>query len=242
MNKPESASPINLLYFLFLFIIIWCLVYSCQRTQENEINKEKALVEAIQDSLHVYKEKNGQLVVQKKTLIGTLKDIKEQNEFLNAEQKDLIEKLNKLQTKTHRSVGGMLVKQEIKVDSLKLITSLNKTDSASFVSQYTSDSISMVIDIKGVKPTTDSIPSVSLRNLTIPGELFVEFGYDPTNPNHVISVTARSTNPLLRAQKIETQLIPEIITNQERTTLGKKIMLVGYGIIGGFIIGTVITR
>ena len=86
MNLKDTKIQRNLLIGLVIILIL--LMRSCS-TPESDVTSLRQNVRALNDSIRTYKDRNGQLVFQKGALISDIKGLKDLNEDLYKEIKNL---------------------------------------------------------------------------------------------------------------------------------------------------------
>ena len=184
-------------------------------------NLETNLKEALQDSIHIYQNKEGEWVSEKKTLQADISSLSDENLNLTDNQENLVKRIKSISNEKD-VIAAALAYQVVTIDSLtQLATNIDTVNhEIDFVA--TSDSLEYDITVKNVSPSDSLImPLMSINKLVIPNEVFIEFHWEKEK-THPIAFSMTNTNPLFKVTDLDSYVIPEIQKDIIKPTGWKK--------------------
>jgi len=216
--------------------------------QQAKYNLEVNLKNALQDSIEYYQNKEGEWVAEKKTLQADISTLEDKNLNLTENQKELVRRIKNLSNKNDVIVAA-LARQEAVIDSLMQIATSIDTVKNTITFVKVTDTLEYDIKILNVKPLKSKVlqPTMFIKKLKIPNELFVEFHWED-GKTHPIAVSISNSNPLFKTNDIDSYAIPELQKDVVKPTgwqkignffkkTGKYIGIFGAGaIVGGLVI------
>ncbi|MDA3780011.1 MAG: hypothetical protein PF487_07330 [Bacteroidales bacterium] len=206
---------------IILLILIGGGIYNIQRNKIDKLNNkydsEVKLKNALIDTVHTYKNKEGQWVSEKLTIQGRLENLLEDSARLTASQKSLLNQVNNA-NKKNTVITAALIRAEFIIDSLVhsggvLVDTTNKI--VEFTETNNPD-INYDFKVFGVLPyPVNSKPSLLIKNLTLPNEQFIKFQFDKNKrANYPISFSVTNTNKYIKVYDVNSYAIPDLDKNE----------------------------
>lgn len=199
---------------LILFLIIgggFLLMNNQKDRLKSELELERKLVAALNDSIQITTNKYGEVVVEKLTIQSTINRLEDLNDKLSNEQRAL---LNRLQSSENKNniITAALINANIMIDSLLHDGDVLVGDSMITFIEANNPNIQYTIDIFNVTPINNNIiPQMSFRNLNIPNTSYIEFFWaDDRREGYPVSFSVTNTNQFLRVHNIESYAIPSM--------------------------------
>lgn len=250
------------LIIIILIILLGCgAFYHFNRIgiKNQQYEQQVKLTEALTDSIRTYVTKNGELISEKRTIQGDLKELKKNNEILSDSQKELlntVDRINRERRKDREVFAAAQIKYQKLIDSLnRVIASASSIDTinniVSFVEDDTAAHFIYDLDIKGVRPyPKHTIPSIVFNEIDFPNTQTILFNFDKNKrKDYPVSFSVMNTNPHYKPFNIESYAIEGLTKDNVNPTTGKKIwnwvkvngkyILVG---AAGFAIGAVVAQ
>ena len=202
---------------IILLIVIGGGIYKLQSNKISNLNikydSEVKLKNALLDTVHTYKNKEGQWVTEKLTIQERVEDLLEDSARLTKSQKKLVDKINDV-NKENSIITAALIHSNFIVDSLKHggvvdVDTANKT--VNFTELINPD-IRYDFLASGVLPfPINSKPTLFINNLTLPNEQFVEFHWnDDKKADFPIAFSVTNTNKYVKVYDVNSYAIPAI--------------------------------
>ncbi len=208
----------------------------CQRQNLQTQWEENARLQgALQDSVRVTRLANGQLRHEKKTLQGTLSQVKAHNSQLNQQQKELLAQVAIL-SKKPKAQGGLIAAGSIAYETgiKKPLPSVpaTATDTANVVDfTYQSDTLRYQARLRGVRIDSTSRPRLQLTDLQLPNVATVAFQWGTKKEGYPVSFSVQNSNPLYRVSNVESYAIPELRPEiRRRTRAGRLLQTIAKGV------------
>ena len=176
-----------------------------------ELQQERNLVAALNDSLRITTNKYGEVVNEKLTLQTSFERLEELNDKLTEDQRELLRRLRA--TEREKSIiNAALIRANIIIDSLLHEGSVDVGDSIVTFTELENPDIRYVIDVLDVMPVDTLLtPRLLFRNLNIPNDTYVEFSWDDNKrEGYPISFSVTNTNRYLKVHNIESYAIPAL--------------------------------
>lgn len=209
-----------IILLLLLLIIGGYVVSNKIKNTNNKYEQELKLREALTDTIEHFKTENGEYAAEKRTLQADIKELKSENINLNENQKDLInrvERLNRENKKQKEIFAAARVEYETLIDSLNSVESVvTSIDSTNNTLRFTNlnDTSKFIYDVTivGVKPFPKfENPKIQFNKLDFPNVQTVTFQFDKNKrKDYPISFSVYNTNRYYRANNIESYAIPEL--------------------------------
>jgi hypothetical protein len=222
MKKYVNITNITVVLLLLLSFTIF-LFNNRNNHLNDKIERQIKLNEALKDSVQLFQTNNGELVAEKRSLQGDIKDLLNKNTGLSKEQKDLlltVNRLNKEWKKDREIFAAATIKYKSLIDSLNtLIVGATDIDTlnnkVSFVEKDTSTHFIYNIDILNVRPNPlNYIPKIKFNGLDFPNTQTITFNWDINDrKDYPVSFTVLNTNKYYKVYNIESFAIPELNKN-----------------------------
>jgi len=219
----KNIKNITVVLLLLLFGINIFLFQLRTNHLKDTITSERKLNEALKDSVQFFQTNNGELVAEKRTLQGDIKDLLNKNTGLSKEQKDLlltVNRLNKEWRKDRVIFAGATIKYKSLIDSLNTVIAVASnidtlSNKVSFVNNDTSSNFIYNIDILNVRPNPlNYIPKIKINGLDFPNTQTITFNWDINDrKDYPVSFSVLNTNKYYKVYNIESFVIPELNKN-----------------------------
>lgn len=244
-----DSKTVVILVLLLLLILGAGYHFNKISEKNSKILEKENLSKALTDSVHHYKNKQGEWVAEKLTLQSSIKDLGDKNLTLTSNQKDLIKAVEAI-NKHNQVIDAAMIVMGIKLDSLKNYGKVIETDSTEkFVSNPKDTTLNYEIVINNVKRFNPSIvPTLNFRKFEIPNKQTVEFHWkDNRKDGYPISFTVTNSNPYYKVYNIDSYAIPELKKTEIKPTLldkigklskttGGKVVVFGLGVVAGAVL------
>ncbi|MFW6272271.1 MAG: hypothetical protein ACOC2U_00640 [bacterium] len=180
-------------------------VSELKTTVENKDNLTKALV----DSVDHYKDENGRLVYEKRTLQADISELSDKNIKLSESQKKLMNHVKEL-NKENDVLNSAYIETKTELNELKdnlgEVDTLNKRvtfkDSTEFV-EYE-------LLVNNVLPYKNKKPRLSFDKFTINTDYNVDFVWGDKKEGYPVSVKLTYDNPFVQTKNVESYIIPNV--------------------------------
>lgn len=248
MNITIDFDKRNLIIVALLILLSFGAYYhfSAIGDKNKKIIEEKNLHTALTDSVHHYKNANGQLVNEKLTIQDEIKDLKDKNLNLTKNQQDLV-KVVEAVNKHAQVINAAMIQMGVKLDGLTLTNPVAETDSTEkFTSNPKDTTLTYEIIVSNVKRFNPNIlPTLNLKKFELPNVQAIEFHWkNDVKDGNPIAFSVTNSNPYYKVYNIDSYAIPEINKEAIKPTflqrLGKfgkstggKVIIFGAGMIAG---------
>jgi hypothetical protein len=178
---------------------------------KNKVETEVKLKDALLDTLHLYKNKEGEWTAEKLTIQATIKELTKMYGQLTESQKELMDRVKEVNKKNDVIVAA-LVQANVKIDSLAgtgkaVVDSVNKNI---IFPEVTNPDLQYHIQARNVVPAFPNVkPSLFIIDLNMPNKSFVSFQFDKVKGNP-ISFSVSNSNKYFKIANIESYAIPGI--------------------------------
>lgn len=178
-------------------------------SMKTELEMEVKLKNALVDSMTVSTNKRGELEVEKLTLQGTIKDLSDKNNNLNAKQKDLLKRI-KEQSNEIIVITAALVDTKTELNNLRNSMGTFTKDTLSF--PFESPDLTYLIKITNVKPAVPSQKSeLVFSKFVMMNTQFPKFQWDKDRrADYPVAFTISNSNKYITTTNIESYSIPEV--------------------------------
>lgn len=246
--KSLTIKTISIIVSIVLLFIIFNVGCNRIKNLNNDLKYQEKLVGALTDTMRQYRDINGNLVSEKKTIQADLDILKDKNVKLTDSQRELLERVKKL-NKENKVLAAANIELRAKIDSLKGIIGVVDTIHHTINFPYDDSNLVLDLTVGNVTPYNKLKETyLNINNITLPNKQTITFQWDNDNKNdYPISFTVTNTNKYFQVQNIESYAIPGLDKNQISPTRWQKFMktlknggkygiAVGIGIAGGFLI------
>lgn len=248
---PKPSIKTILISVLVLLLTI--SAYQCHRNivnaKEQKIISAENLAKALNDTIHFYKDKYGNLIAEKLTLQTTISALQDSTKILTLNQKELVYKIKTSENNTN-IISAALIKSQLKIDSLMNITS-GTYDSKDNTISFEDSVRDMQFDITvtNARPFNLNLKTgINFNYLNFPNTQFITFQWDNNKSlNYPISFTITNSNKYMAVTNIDSYAIPTLQKKQLNPTFWNKLGTwfktnghIAEGIVGGFIVGWLI--
>lgn len=172
-------------------------------------DKEKT-ANALNDSIRFYKNEYNEIVAEKLTLQGTVKEILNNNNKLNYDQKQLINRVKEL-NKKYTIIAAANIKLMVQIDSFRTSTGVYNSVSNEIIYKDSTKDIEYKILVNNVVELKDKKSTLKFSKFYMYNTQSVDFnwGKDKTR-GYPVSFTVTNTNKYFRINNIESYTIPEM--------------------------------
>jgi|WetSurMetagenome_2_1015567.scaffolds.fasta_scaffold161220_3 hypothetical protein len=248
MNLQVNFDKKTVAIIVLLLLLIFGAGYHFDQINKKnqKILEKENLGKALTDSVHRYKNKEGDWVNEKLTLQTDLKDLKDKNLNLTTNQQNLVKAVDAI-NKHNQVISAAMIQMGVKLDGLTSSEPVVETDSTErFTSNPKDTTLTYEIIVNNVKRYNPNIlPTLDFRKFDLPNTQTVEFHWkDDKKEGYPISFTVTNTNPYYKVYNIDSYAIPELTKANVKPNfwqkLGKfskstggKIIFFGAGVIVG---------
>jgi hypothetical protein len=248
MNLQVNFDNKTVAIIVLLLLLIFGAGYHFDQINKKnqKILEKENLGKALTDSVHRYKNKEGDWVNEQLTLQTDLKDLKDKNLNLTTNQQNLVKAVDAI-NKHNQVISAAMIQMGVKLDGLTSSEPVVETDSTErFTSNPKDTTLTYEIIVNNVKRYNPNIlPTLDFRKFDLPNTQTVEFHWkDDKKEGYPISFTVTNTNPYYKVYNIDSYAIPELTKANVKPNfwqkLGKfskstggKIIFFGAGVIVG---------
>jgi hypothetical protein len=178
---------------------------------KDKYDTEVKLKNALLDTVHVYKNKQGEMVAEKLTIQETVKNLSKMYGQLTASQQELINRVKDI-NKKNDIIAAALIQTNINLDSLKGgKVSINEKDSSISFKDSTKN-IKYNILISHAIPALKNIkPILTFNEFLLPNKQFIEFHWDKkAKTDYPVSFSVSNSNDYFKTVNIDSYAIPAI--------------------------------
>jgi hypothetical protein len=190
------------------------------RIQNNRIKEWKGkhqsevkLRNALQDTVHIYQDKDSIWVAEKLTIQAELKDLTNDKVVLTAEQKRLIKKVEDA-NKENTVIAAALIDANILITKLKHEGSVDVDTTKKTVTftEVTDPDIQYSFRATGVLPfPKNSKPGFWIDTLSLPNEVFAKFEWeDDKKEGYPIKFSISNSNEYVKVVGMNSYIIPNV--------------------------------
>jgi hypothetical protein len=210
---------------IILLIVIGWFVVSLQRQRiremKNKYETEVKLRNAISSKIDSVENKNGELVLSKKTLQTDIKRLTELKNNLTENQKKLLFEIQK-KNKKNKVLAAANMEMSIIIDSLNKVISNGKIDSINKEINFEDSTkyLEYNFNVTNVIPYNNDKPVKHVINyLEFPNTQTITFDYDKDKrkDGYPISFNIKNTNKYMKVYDIDSYIIEEIDVDQIET-------------------------
>jgi len=224
-----SLDNIKNLLIIILIVILILLGYGYfvqnGKYRKDKLNSEN-LTKALTDTVHHFKNKQGQWEYEKRTIQTTVGELSKFNEQLTLSQKELLERIKESE-KNNKLISAALLDIGVKVNNLtNEKPSIIDSTSVTFEDKNDS-SFKYNLTVFNVKPIDLKIPKLTFNNLEFPNKQYIEFNWK-TDKNgkkegYPVSFSVTNTNPFYKVYNVDSYIIPEIEKEKLKPTFWNKL-------------------
>jgi len=209
---------------LFLIAGIGAYFYFNNNAKWNsKYNNEVKFKLALVDTLHQYKDEKGRWVSEKLTLQTSLKEYSDKNLVLTDIQKQLRDEVKTL-SKDKDLISAALIKETLKVDSLKNIVSKIDTINNTITFNDSTKDIKYNLMITNAKPFDKTKETDLLINeLYFPNFKLIDFSWGDKKTGYPISFSVRNSNIYMQTSNIESYVIPQLQKETVKPSFGQRL-------------------
>jgi len=238
----KKFNWLKLLPYLIILMLIGSTAFYVHKSQnlKADLVSETNLSSALLDTVTTYKNKNGQLVSEKRTLQTEVSNLEEINGFLTETQKELVKNINELE-KRYTIIAAALIKTRVELDSIRDgMVVVDTTENTITISDSLPD-IQYVFIVKKVRPlSVYEKPEFSIRKLNLPNTQFIEFHWrNNKKEGYPVSFSVSNSNKYFKTVDIDSYIIPEVKKSTLKPTFWQKLGKTGKKSIPYFIGGAV---
>lgn len=194
-----------------IILILLIILFIAQKIRisnyQDKIDANDNFITALQDSIHVTRIENDDLLYEKRTLQFQLDNKIEEVKFLNSNQKKLINTIDELNRK-NTVITAALIDYQVIIDSLKSSRTVINTDNKTISFDDSTEYIDYDITVTNVEQY-DSTKNTDLyfNFLKIPNIQYIDFHF---NEDKAVSFSITNSNKYLKVNDIQSYVIPEI--------------------------------
>lgn len=220
----------NITYVVFGILFLILLGYiTYQNNEISELSQQnessEILIDALNDTITTYKDKNGDLVSTKRTLQLDIDKLNNINDNLSDSQNKLLNKINNLSDE-NELISAAYIGIKAQLDSLLISGEGNVTinNDSSVTFNHKSDSLLFIGTVNDII-VGKKRPSFMIDKLEIPNEQFITFYWSNKDKYYQkpVKFSITNSNPLMKTNNIESYIIPEVNQNLIKPTNWQKI-------------------
>jgi len=245
-NKLEKATVIvntiksrlgERVIMILLLLVVGFLLYKGQVRKDKfkaELQQEKNLSTALADSINTYSNRNGELVIEKRTLQTDLRRLEDGNFDLTQNQERLVDLVNEKE-KENSVLAAAVAEGGILIDSLNselgelnvIANNSNVTidDAGSDVNFKNNSDVDFQFDItiNNVKSIPSLEPQLNFNSINFPNTQEISFQWeDNRREGFPITFNISNSNRFYKTLNIDSYAIPELNKQDlKRSTFGK---------------------
>ena len=226
-------------YFYVGIAILGLLLYfnikiNVLKNRNETLKDDIKIKNELLDTMSTYKNKYGEITVEKLTLQGKISMLEKDNSLLSESQKELLQRIKE----NNNIISAALIKMQVKIDSLlsKNGTYDPKKQTLNF-NDSTKD-LNYDITVINARPF-DTLVNTKLlfNNLSLPNRQYIEFKWEKEK-DHPVSFSLSNSNIYFKTYDINSYAIPEIKKDVLKPNFWQKLNKFGNTTIGnGFKIG-----
>jgi type II secretory pathway component PulJ len=218
-NPSKTPWALGVVCLLLLLSLGWSLRQTEQA--QTRLAQAQQLETALRAEMVVTKNALGQETATKRSLQTNVQELQALKGELSASKQELLRYVT-AENKKHPVIAATVIKQQVQVAKIESGKPVAQTDS-SVTFRVQSDSLSYEAQVQNITARKDSLPRLTLRNLSIPNTASVSFSWGTKQEGYPVSVSVTNSNPLFHTSNIESVVIPELKKETLRPTLWEKI-------------------
>ncbi len=192
--------------------------------KNDKITQEQNLTKALNDTIHTYVRKNGEVVSEKRTIQAELSELKDKNLVLTTNQErvlKLVEDINK----KNQVIAAAVVEMGVKIKDLTIDKPTTETDSTiTFNAPPSSDSLKFTALVGNVTKYKGREPYFKLQNFELPNIQKIDFHWkDNKKEGYPVSFSISNSNKYYKTYNIDSYIIPEIEEQKLKPTFWRKL-------------------
>lgn len=232
----------KLIPYLLILVLIGSTAYYVNRSHnlKADLVGEINLTNALLDTVITYKNKNGQLVSEKRTLQTDFDNLEEINGFLTETQKELVRNIDELE-KRYTIIAAALIKTRVEIDSIRDGMVVVDTNENTITISDSLPNIQYIFVVKKVRAlSVYEKPEFTIRKLNLPNTQFIEFHWrNNKKEGYPVSFSVSNSNKYFKTVDIDSYIIPEIKKSTIKPTFWQKVGKTGKKSIPYFIGGAI---
>lgn len=178
-----------------------------------EISDKNKTNRALNDSVRFYVNKYNEIVAEKLTLQGKVKDIIDKNNKLTENQNDLMKRVVEI-NKKNVVIAAANVKLIVMVDSLRSVTGIYNPLTKSVPFSDSTSTIKYKINVSNIAEIINKKPTLQITDLYLPNIQKIDFHWSKDSKlDHPVSFSVVNTNKYFKVNDIDSYIIPEINKN-----------------------------
>src|SRR5579859_1918245 len=172
--------------------------------------QQENLAKALQDSIHHFRDKEGDWVNEKRTIQATLDQLTDKNLALTQNQTELLKQV-KEQNKTNQTITAALVDITAVIKGLKDSKPVLETDSTDRFAQKSAN-LEYDVTVHNVKRYNPSFtPSLTFNTIAFPNKQDINFHWlNDKKEGYPVSFSISNSNPYFKVNDIQSYAIPEL--------------------------------
>jgi len=208
---------------LFIGIVIQHMYYKNKvDVLTEQLDLEKKLVNALNDSVIYYNNIYGDVVAEKLSLQYDLDKLTNRLDSTKTQNGLLIRRINNLEYRVN-IISAALIQSETTIDSLLNTEPIIYDDKIVF--KDSTENLKYLFEINNVMPI-DSIksPSLHINHFSLPNQQFIDFHWrDDKKEGFPVAFSVTNTNPYIKTTDISSYIIPEISKTELKPSTWDKI-------------------
>ena len=206
----------NLVFVLLavavLFFFLWKIEKNKANNNETKYETELKYRKALTDSIHVYKNKEGEWVAEKKTLQESVSFLEKNIGDLSSSQKELLARIKNVE-KSNTIIAAALIKTTVIIDSLNnVVSGIVDTTKNTITFKDSIPNLKFDFTAERVKPVNSALkPMLSINKIELPNTQFIEFHWkNEKKEGYPISFSVSNSNKYFKTYDINSYAIPEL--------------------------------
>jgi hypothetical protein len=210
-------------YITIIFLVIFLIISNNIKNEKiSVLSQQNNILSVQEDSLKIYKNKLNETTYEKQSLTLTIKDLKNNSDILNNDNKKLLNKILALE-KEKKVIAAVNISQIAHLDSI--------LDDNPVVIDTTGHLIRFVKDEQFLKYNilvNYKSPFLLIQSLEQPNELFLSYSFNESG----INVKVTNSNPNFGINNINSYIIPIKKQNKFKTAFKWGTIGIGVGVVG----------
>lgn len=210
-------------YITIIFLVIFLIISNNIKNEKiSVLSQQNNILSVQEDSLKIYKNKLNETTYEKQSLTLTIKDLKNNSDILNNDNKKLLNKILALE-KEKKVIAAVNISQIAHLDSI--------LDDNPVVIDTTGHLIRFVKDEQFLKYNilvNYKSPFLLIQSLEQPNELFLSYSFNESG----INVKVTNSNPNFGVNNINSYIIPIKKQNKFKTAFKWGTIGIGVGVVG----------
>src|SRR5574343_267451 len=227
VNYLKSLTIKTISIIITVIILFFIFNVGCNRikNQNKELEYQEKLIGALTNTMRQYRDVNGNLVSEKKTIQADLDILNDENVKLTKTQRELLEQVEKA-NKKNMVLAAANIQLRAEIDSLLNIIGVVDTTKHTINFPYNSDDLLLNLTVGNVTPFDKSKQTfLNVNKITFPNKQEIKFQWDNNKrENYPISFSVTNTNKYFVVENIESYAIPGLDKDQISPTKWQKLM------------------